>query len=117
MPSASAGAQTKFVAAEVVSLRDDPKFDERWLEKQIVQRPNVLGLGEVSILHSQLINKEAGLERIEMRKRNPAAVQLGRLGGKATAKARTAQERTEQARKAAQTRWLNKKSQDLKARK
>ena len=32
----SASVQTKFVAAQVVSLRDDPKFDERWLEKQIV---------------------------------------------------------------------------------
>ena len=41
----SAGVQTKFVAAEVVSLRDDPKFDERWLEKQIIERPTVLGLG------------------------------------------------------------------------
>lgn len=38
--------QTKFVAAEVVSLRDDPKFDERWLEKQIIDKPNVLGLAD-----------------------------------------------------------------------
>lgn len=58
MPSPN--IQTKFVAAQVVSLRDDPKFNERWLEKQIVERPVVLGLGEVTILHSELIHKEGG---------------------------------------------------------
>jgi len=58
MPSAS--AQTKFVAAQVVSLRGDPKFDERWLENQIVAQPAVLALGEITILHHQLIHKDAG---------------------------------------------------------
>jgi hypothetical protein len=40
-----------------------------------------------------------------MPKKNPAAVQLGRKGGKATAKNRTAEERKEHARKAARARW------------
>ena len=40
-----------------------------------------------------------------MAKKNPAAVQLGRKGGKAAARNRTKEEREEQARKAAQARW------------
>jgi hypothetical protein len=45
-----------------------------------------------------------------MVKKNEAAVQLGRKGGKATAKKLTAEQRKENARKAAQARWAAKKS-------
>jgi hypothetical protein len=37
--------------------------------------------------------------------KNPAAVALGRRGGKATAKNRTAEQRSEAARKAVHARW------------
>jgi len=40
-----------------------------------------------------------------MAQKNPAAVQLGRKGGKAAAKNRSPEERKEHARKAAQARW------------
>jgi hypothetical protein len=40
-----------------------------------------------------------------MRRKNPAAVQLGRKGGKKRAQKLTAVERRESARKAARTRW------------
>ena len=47
--------------------------------------------------------------------KNPAAVALGRLGGKKGGKARaakmTAKERSEAARKAAQARWAKKKAE------
>jgi hypothetical protein len=47
-----------------------------------------------------------------VRKKNPAAVALGKLGGakggKATAKKLTATERSENARKAAQARWARR---------
>lgn len=39
------------------------------------------------------------------KKKNPAAVALGRKGGRATAKNRTAEERSEAARKAVNARW------------
>jgi len=42
--------------------------------------------------------------------KNPAAGALGRRGGKATAESRTAEERKEVARKAAQTRWDREKA-------
>jgi hypothetical protein len=44
-----------------------------------------------------------------MTKKNAAAVQLGRRGGKATAKKLTALQRIESARRAAQARWANQK--------
>jgi len=45
-----------------------------------------------------------------MAKKNPAAVELGRKGGKASAKNRTAEERKENARKAAKVRWSKSKN-------
>lgn len=50
-----------------------------------------------------------------MREKNPAAVELGRLGGRKGGNARAAkltpERRSEIARKAAQTRWLKAKTQ------
>jgi hypothetical protein len=43
-----------------------------------------------------------------MHRKNPAAVQLGRKGGKKRAEKLTAKERQESARKAAQARWAKK---------
>ena len=43
------------------------------------------------------------------KKKNPAAVQLGRKGGKARAKRLTAEERQAGARQAARARWAKKK--------
>jgi hypothetical protein len=44
-----------------------------------------------------------------MAKKDPAAVKLGRRGGKAAARNRTAREREEQARKAANARWAKRR--------
>jgi hypothetical protein len=44
-----------------------------------------------------------------MSPKNPAAVSLGRKGGKATAKNRTPQERAEAARKAVEARWAKQR--------
>jgi hypothetical protein len=44
------------------------------------------------------------------KEKNPAAVALGRAGGKATAKKRTPKERSEAARKAVQARWKKGKA-------
>jgi hypothetical protein len=48
-----------------------------------------------------------------MRRKNPAAVQLGRKGGKKRAQKLTAEERRESARKAAQARWAKEKNIEL----
>jgi ClpP class serine protease len=44
-----------------------------------------------------------------MSPKNPAAVELGRKGGKATARNRTAEERAEAARKAVEARWAKQR--------
>jgi hypothetical protein len=45
----------------------------------------------------------------EKKRKNPAAVALGRKGGKARVLALTAEERSASARKAAKARWAEKK--------
>lgn len=59
-------------------------------------------------LAAQIVAKATGTNG-RQRKKNPAAVALGRLGGmkggKARAKALSAEQRSEIARKAAQSRW------------
>jgi hypothetical protein len=44
-----------------------------------------------------------------MAKKDPAAVELGRRGGKATAKKMSPEQRRESARKAAQARWAKRR--------
>jgi len=44
-----------------------------------------------------------------MAKKDPAAVRLGKRGGKAYAEKRSKEQRQEQARRAAQARWAKKK--------
>jgi hypothetical protein len=44
-----------------------------------------------------------------MSPKDPAAVELGRKGGKATARKRTAEERAEAARKAVEVRWAKQR--------
>jgi hypothetical protein len=51
-----------------------------------------------------------------MAKKNPAAVQLGRRGGKATAKKLTEEQRKESARRAAQARWAKAKEKKVSRR-
>jgi hypothetical protein len=46
--------------------------------------------------------------RLMAKKKNPAAVALGRKGGKAAAERLTEEQRKEKARKAAQARWTNR---------
>lgn len=52
-----------------------------------------------------------------MTRKNPAAVALGRKGGKATARNMTVEERIEKMRRAAQARWDKRKQADAAIRK
>jgi len=49
-----------------------------------------------------------------MARKNPAAVELGRRGGKATARNMTPEERIEKMRRAAQARWAKEKADSRK---
>jgi hypothetical protein len=49
------------------------------------------------------------MARLMHRKKNPNAVKLGKLGGKKSAEALTSKQRSDKARKAAETRWYQEK--------
>ena len=49
------------------------------------------------------------IKKRPMSPKDPAAVELGRKGGKATARRRTAEERAEAARKAVEARWAEQR--------
>jgi hypothetical protein len=67
---------------------------------------------DVNVLASQIIQEATGEAPPDESGKNPAAVALGRLGGKKGGKARAAklapEQRQEIARKAAQARWQRK---------
>jgi hypothetical protein len=46
------------------------------------------------------------------KKKNPAAVELGRKGGRASGKKLSDEQRKEKARKAAQARWAQRKEEE-----
>lgn len=67
---------------------------------------------DINKLAKGIVDKTTGEEKEEKPKKNPAAVALGRLGGlkggKARAEKLTKEQRSEIARKAAQSRWKKK---------
>lgn len=72
---------------------------------------------DTNILAAHIIEEATGEKypKSEDSKKNPYAVELGRLGGKKGGKARakklTPERRSEIAKKAAQTRWKHKENQ------
>lgn len=73
---------------------------------------------DLNQLSKSIVDQATGEEekQHDQPEKNPAAVELGRLGGlkggAARAKKLTAKERSEIAKKAAATRWANRKSID-----
>jgi hypothetical protein len=57
------------------------------------------------------VERDSRGKNIDMPRKNAAAVQLGRKGGKATAQKLTLEERIESARRAAQARWAKQKNE------
>jgi hypothetical protein len=55
--------------------------------------------------------RESRDKTVPMPRKNPAAVELGRRGGRATAENRTEKERSEAARKAVEARWAKQKKE------
>ena len=62
------------------------------------------------------VERDSRGKNVVMPRKNPAAVQLGRKGGKATAQKLTLEERIESARRAAQARWAKQKDEKLEVR-
>ena len=81
------------------------------------KRSSKKNIRDINLLASHILEEATGQpikQSTEDANKNPAAVALGRLGGLKGGKARannlTPEQRKEIAKKAAQTRWLKKKS-------
>lgn len=57
----AAEAKLTYIASEPFSLKAHPGFDERWLEKQIKERPEILELGRTQVVQSQVQQKSGGI--------------------------------------------------------
>ena len=72
----------ELVPPNYVSLKNDSRFDEAWLESQLNDNPDLLGLGEVDVRERQRRQPSGGrldllLENIETRTRYEVEIQLG----------------------------------------
>ncbi|MEN2743347.1 hypothetical protein [Sinomonas halotolerans] len=73
-----------FVLASRLSLRNDPRFTERWLQAQIAEHPSVLGLGELSVVAIERRQNYGGrldllLTDSALKRRYAVELQLGPL--------------------------------------
>lgn len=63
MSSSPIKAQEKltYVQSKPFSLKNHPGFDEHWLEKQVREHPEILGLGSAKVVRSQTQQKSGGI--------------------------------------------------------
>ena len=76
--------EIKLVAPEFVSLKDDPKFDESWLQNHLKENPGLLGLGELDVRDAERRQPSGGridllLEDVEGETRFEVELQLGEV--------------------------------------
>jgi len=57
----AAEAKLTYIPSEPFSLKAHPGFDERWLEKQIKEHPEILELGRTQVVRSQVQQKSGGI--------------------------------------------------------
>ena len=72
------------VPHETVSLKNDPRFNEHWLQEQLIEKPSLLGLGDLEVRDSERRQPSGGrldllLEHVETRNRYEVEIQLGSL--------------------------------------
>ena len=53
----------KYVSPEIISLKNHPEFNEKWLQGKIEEDPSILGLGELSLRGSEI--KQIGGGRLD----------------------------------------------------
>lgn len=73
----------KYVSPEIISLKNHPEFNEKWLQGKIEEDPSILGLGELSLRGSEI--KQIGGGRLdtllydpEDNRRYEVEIQLGK---------------------------------------
>lgn len=70
------------VPPKYVSLKNDSRFDERWLQDRLIENPELLGLGEVTVRDKERRQSSGGrldllLENVETITRYEVEIQLG----------------------------------------
>ena len=71
-----------YVKFEKISLKNNPEFDERWVQNKIADDPSILGLGDVVLKDKERIQPRAGrldilLQDAELNQRYEVEIQLG----------------------------------------
>jgi hypothetical protein len=62
----------EYKAAKVVSLKNHPTLNERWLQDRIIQDPSILGLGNLEVRESERIQPTGG--RLDLLLSDPDAL-------------------------------------------
>ncbi len=78
---------TEYVRAEIINLKKDPKYNEKWLQERIEEDPSILGLGDLDFKYTEKIQISGGrLDTIlydsESNKRYEVEIQLGAMDEK-----------------------------------
>ena len=73
----------KYFEPDIVSLRDHPQLDEKWLQDRIAENPSILGLGDLILRDRERPQPTAGrldllLQDAETLRRYEVEIQLGR---------------------------------------
>src|SRR6185295_7529915 len=73
----------QLIIPEVVFLKNNSEYSEKWIEDQIADNPSILGLGEVEVRGRQRMQPRAGrldllLEETDTHKRYELEIQLGK---------------------------------------
>ena len=50
----------EYKAAKVISLKNHPTLNERWLQDRIIEDPSILGLGNIDVRESERIQPTGG---------------------------------------------------------
>ena len=50
----------RYVKTEVISLKNSPEYNEKWVQEKIIQGPSILGLGNVVVTASERIQLSGG---------------------------------------------------------
>ncbi|CAG0955220.1 hypothetical protein METP3_00454 [Methanosarcinales archaeon] len=75
-------AQLKYVRYEKIALKDDPQFNEKWIQQRIAEDPSILGLGDLVLKDVERIQPKAGrldllLQDSDSNQRYEVEIQLG----------------------------------------
>jgi hypothetical protein len=75
--------ELKYVKFQKVSLKDNPDFNEKWIQEKIAEGPSILGLGDLVLKDKERLQPRAGrldllLQDPDSNRRFEVEIQLGK---------------------------------------